>query len=56
MLMKMGLSYNSAEGTKLAYQIMEFIDYHSKIKSIELAKERGSFNNFKEAFMTKAIS
>lgn len=47
LLMKMGLSYNSKEGTDLAYQLMEFIDYHSKVKSIELAKERGSFNNFK---------
>lgn len=47
MLMKMGLSYSSKEGTDLAYKVMEFIDYHSKVKSIELAKERGAFNNFK---------
>lgn len=47
MLMKLGLSYNSEEGTKLAYQVMEFIDYHSKVESIELAKSRGAFNNFK---------
>ena len=47
MLMKMGLSYSSEEGTKLASQVMEFIDYESKCESIELSKERGSFNNFK---------
>lgn len=47
MLMSLGLSYNSKEGTELASQIMEFIDYHSKVESIELAKSRGSFNNFK---------
>lgn len=47
MLMKMGISYNSEEGTKLAGQVMEFIDYISKKESIEMAKERGSFNNFK---------
>ena len=47
MLMKLGLSYNSAEGTKLASQVMEFIDYESKCESIELSKERGKFNNFK---------
>lgn len=47
MLMKMGISYSSEEGTKLAGQVMEFIDYVSKKESIELAKERGSFNNFK---------
>ena len=46
MLMKMGISYASDEGTKLAGQIMEFIDYESKCESIELSKERGRFNNF----------
>lgn len=47
MLMKLGIGYNSEEGTNLAGQVMEFIDYHSKIASIELSKERGRFNNFK---------
>ncbi len=47
LLMKLGIGYNSEEGTKLAGQIMEFIDYHSKVKSIELSKERGRFENFK---------
>lgn len=59
MLMSLGLSYNSKEGTELASKIMEFIDYHSKVESIELAKSRGSFNNFKgsvydnQNFLTK---
>jgi ribonucleoside-diphosphate reductase alpha chain len=62
MLMKLGLSYNSEEGTKLAYQVMEFIDYHSKIESLELAKSRGAFNNFKGSvyesgtFLTKKFT
>lgn len=47
MLMKMGISYASKEGTELAAQVMEFIDYESKCESIELSKERGKFNNFK---------
>jgi ribonucleoside-diphosphate reductase alpha chain len=47
MLMMMGISYASEKGTKLASQIMEFIDYISKSESIELSKERGRFNNFK---------
>ena len=47
MLMQLGIGYNTEEGTKLAAQIMEFIDYHSKVKSIEFAKTRGRFNNFK---------
>ena len=47
MLMKLEIPYNSEEGTKLAAQVMEFIDYHSKVEAIELAKLRGSFHNFK---------
>lgn len=47
MLMKLSLPYGSKEGTDLAAKVMEFIDYHSKVESIELAKSRGSFNNFK---------
>src|SRR5574344_1073721 len=47
MLMQMELSYCSKEGTNLAAQIMEFIDYQSKIEAIELSKQRGKFNNFK---------
>ena len=46
MLMKMGLSYSSEEGTKLGAQIIEYIDYISKCESIELSKERGKFKNF----------
>lgn len=53
MLMNLGLSYNSKEGTDLAYQIMEFIDYHSKVESIELAKSRGAFNNFQGSVYDK---
>ena len=47
LLMKMGIPYNSEEGTKLGGQIMEFIDYESKCESIELSKERGRFFNIK---------
>lgn len=46
MLMQMGIAYNSEEGTSLATDIMSFIDYVSKTESVELAKERGRFNNF----------
>lgn len=47
LLMIMNIPYNSKEGVELAYQMMEFIDYCSKSESIELAKQRGSFKNFK---------
>src|SRR5574344_853299 len=48
-LMKLGLSYASKEGTDLAAQIIEYIDYESKCESIELSKERGRFNNFEDS-------
>ena len=47
MLMKLEISYASERATNLAGQIMEFIDYESKCESVELAKEKGRFNNFK---------
>lgn len=46
LLMQLEISYNSEEGTKLAFDVMEFIDYHSKVQSVELAKNRGRFKNF----------
>ena len=54
MLMKAGISYSSEDGTKLAGQVMEFIDYISKSESIELAKERGRFNNFKGSIYNRS--
>jgi len=59
MLMMLDIPYNSEEGTKLASKVMEFIDYHSKVESIELSKERGRFASFKgsiydgQNFLTK---
>src|SRR5574344_1283083 len=46
MLMKLEISYNSQEGCELAYKVMEFIDYHSKVEAVELSKIRGKFANF----------
>lgn len=47
MLMMLDIAYNSSEGVDLAYKVFEFIDYHSKVMSIELAESRGAFKNFK---------
>ena len=46
MLNLLEISYASEDGTKLAGQVMEFIDYISKCESVELSKNKGKFNNF----------
>ncbi len=48
-LMIINTPYDSEEGTNLALQVMEFIDYHSKAESIELSKQRSAFPNFKNS-------
>jgi len=47
MLIKLGIPYDSEEGLYLASSISEFINYHSKLASVDLAKERGAFPAFK---------
>lgn len=46
MLNLLEISYASEDGTQLAGQVMEFIDYISKCESVELSKNKGKFNNF----------
>ncbi|MBT6994608.1 MAG: TSCPD domain-containing protein, partial [Candidatus Cloacimonetes bacterium] len=47
MLFKLKIPYNSQKAIDLAEDVMEFIDYHSKVESIKLAGNKGSFPNFK---------
>lgn len=42
-LIHMGIPYASARARKHARDVVAFINYHSKIASHKLAKERGSF-------------
>lgn len=53
MLIKLGIPYNSEEAIKMAERIMSFISREAKKKSIELARERGPFPNFKKSVYAK---
>ncbi len=50
LLFELEVPYNSEEGRKWMEKIMEFINYHSKRESVELAKKRGVFPNFEKSF------
>jgi ribonucleoside-diphosphate reductase alpha chain len=50
LLLELRLPYNSDEGRKFMGELMEFINYHSKIASIELAKERGPLPYYEKSF------
>lgn len=46
MLVKLRIPYDSEEALVIAEQIMKFINGEARIKSAELAQERGAFPNF----------
>ncbi|MEA2103691.1 MAG: vitamin B12-dependent ribonucleotide reductase [Candidatus Cloacimonadota bacterium] len=46
MLVQMEIPYDSEEGLELAKEVMEFIDFHSKYKSLQIAKKKEPFQNF----------
>ncbi|MFI5450283.1 MAG: adenosylcobalamin-dependent ribonucleoside-diphosphate reductase, partial [Candidatus Bathyarchaeia archaeon] len=50
MLFELRATYSSDQGRKLMEELMEFINYHSKIASIELAKERGPLPYYNQSF------
>ncbi len=55
LLFQMKIPYNSEEAVALAEEIMEFIDYHSKKRSIELAVTNGSFPSFEGSIYSKGL-
>ena len=50
LLYELRAAYSSEEGRKVMEELMEFINYHSKIASIELAKERGPLPYYNKSF------
>ncbi|OGD46957.1 ribonucleoside-diphosphate reductase, adenosylcobalamin-dependent [Candidatus Bathyarchaeota archaeon RBG_16_48_13] len=49
MLVALNISYNSEEAISIADKVMEFIHLEARKASMELAKERGTFPNFKDS-------
>ncbi len=46
LLYQLKLPYTSDEAVALAEELMEFLDFHAKQRSLELASAKGSFPNF----------
>ncbi len=53
MLIKLGISYASDEALEVAERVMEFIQKEAREKSIDLARRRGSFPNFRGSIWEK---
>lgn len=53
MLIRLEIPYTSKKALKLAERLMKFIDREADKKSIQLAKSRGVFPNFKHSIYTK---
>ncbi len=47
---ELGLGYNTKAGLDFMEQLMEFVNYYSKVESIELAQVRGSVPAFNKSF------
>jgi ribonucleoside-diphosphate reductase alpha chain len=50
LLYELGIPYNSKEGQAFMEKLMEFINYYSKVESVELARHRGPLPLFKQSF------
>ena len=52
---KLGFSYDNPGATELADELLEFISYHAIEMSADLAKEKGSYPDFKGSAWSKGL-
>jgi len=50
LLYELRIPYNSEDARKFMQQLMELVNYHSKLASAQLAKERGPFSYYDRSF------
>ncbi|MDP8233012.1 MAG: vitamin B12-dependent ribonucleotide reductase [Candidatus Zophobacter franzmannii] len=55
LLFQMKIPYSSEEAVSLAEDIMEFIDFHAKKRSIKMAEQKGSFPAFDGSIYSNGI-
>lgn len=53
LLYELGIGFNTRVARELMEEIAEFINYHSKVESVEIARKRGSFPYYKKSFYTQ---
>jgi len=53
LLFDLGISYDSEDGRNFMERLMEFVNYYSKVASIELARNRRSFPYFEKSFFNE---
>jgi ribonucleoside-diphosphate reductase alpha chain len=53
LLFELEIGYNTTKGLSFMEHIMEFVNFHSKRASIDLAKERGPMPLYKKSFYVK---
>jgi len=49
LLYELDIPYNSKEGFEMIEKVAEYVNYYSKVESIELAKKRGKFPDYEES-------
>jgi ribonucleoside-diphosphate reductase alpha chain len=53
LLFDLGISYDNEDGRSFMERLMEFVNYYSKVASIEIARNRGSFPFFEQSFFNE---